>query len=118
MTKPFKTTLLDRHLRKKQRENEKRRQETLQQVFRLLSKLAGKYGFNRAYVFGSITQMGRFRKNSDVDVAVAGLADEKYFALIVELSHKLGREVDVFQIEKHPLRKRIMETGIEWNKNG
>jgi predicted nucleotidyltransferase len=116
MTKPFKTTLLDRHLRRQQQENERMRQETLQRLLRLLPKLAPRYGFDQAYVFGSLAKKGRFRKTSDIDLAVRGLTNEKYFSFMAELSDRLGREVDVIQLEKHHLSKRIMETGITWNK--
>jgi len=117
MIKPFKTTLLDQHLRKKRQENEKSRQQTLKQLLRSLPQLATRYGFERAYVFGSLTKKGRFRKNSDVDVAVEGLSDEKYFTFMAELSDLMGREVDVVQIERHHLKERVIESGIEWKKN-
>jgi predicted nucleotidyltransferase len=81
MIKPFKTTLLDQHLRKKRRKNEKLRQEMLQRVLDLLPQLAARYGFNRAYVFGSLVKRGRFRKNSDVDIAIEGLNNENYLNL-------------------------------------
>jgi predicted RNase H-like nuclease len=29
----------------------------------------------------------------------------------------LGREVDVIQIERHHLKERIIESGIEWKKD-
>ncbi|MDZ7360782.1 MAG: nucleotidyltransferase domain-containing protein [candidate division KSB1 bacterium] len=117
MPKPFKTTLLDQHLRKKRRENEKSRQQTLRQLLRALPQLATRYGFERAYVFGSLAKKGRFRNNSDVDIAVEGLTDEKYFKFMAALYDLLGREVDVIQIERHHLKERIIETGIEWRKN-
>jgi hypothetical protein len=117
MTKPFKTTLLDQHLRKKRRENEKIRQQTLRQLLRALPRLASRYDFERAYVFGSLTKKGRFRKTSDVDLAVEGLNDEKYFKFMAELSELMGREVDVIQIERHHLKERVIESGVEWKKN-
>jgi hypothetical protein len=117
MTKPFKTTLLDQQLRKERQENEKMRKQMLQQLLRSLPLLAARYGFARAYVFGSLTQKGRFRKTSDVDVAVEGLTDEKYFTFMAELSDLLGREVDVIQIEKHRLKNRILEIGLEWKRS-
>jgi len=117
MNKPFKTSILDQHLRKKRRENEKRRQEIIQQLQRLLPELASKYGFTRAYIFGSLAKTGRFHNHSDVDIAVAGLTDEKYFAFMAELSSQLAREVDVVQIEKHHMRERIIESGIVWTKS-
>jgi len=117
MTRPFKTTLLDQHLRKERQENEKIRQQTLKQLLRALPQLAARYGFARAYVFGSLTKKERFRKTSDVDLAVEGLTDEKYFTFMAELSGLMGREVDVIQIEKHHLKNRILETGLEWKRN-
>ncbi len=117
MIKTFKTTLLDRRLREKRRENEKLRQQTLQRVLELLPPLARKYGFRRAYVFGSVVKKGRFRKNSDIDVAIEGLGDQHYFKFMADLCDRLEREVDIIQIENHRLRKRILETGIEWNEN-
>jgi predicted nucleotidyltransferase len=117
MTRPFKTTLLDQHLRKERRENEKMRKQMLQHLLRSLPQLAARYGFPRAYVFGSLTKKGRFRKTSDVDVAVEDLTDEKYFTFMAELSELMGREVDVIQIERHHLKERIIESGIEWKKN-
>jgi predicted nucleotidyltransferase len=117
MTRPFKTTLLDQHLRNERQENEKIRQQTLKQLLRSLPQLASRYDFKRAYVFGSLAKKGRFRKTSDVDVAVEGLTDEKYFTFMAELSELLGREVDVVQIEKHHLKNRILETGLEWTRS-
>lgn len=116
MIKPFKTALLDRRLREKRRENEKLRQQTLQQVLELLPQLAARYGFNRAYVFGSVTQKGRFRHESDIDIAIEGLSNQYYFKFMADLDGRLEREVDVIQMEKHRLHEQIKETGIEWNK--
>lgn len=116
MIKPFKTTRLDQRLRKKQRENEKLRQEMLQRVLDLLPQLAARYGFNRAYVFGSLVKRGRFRENSDVDIAIEGLNNENYFKFMTDLSAQIGREVDVIQLEKHRLQEQIKESGMAWNK--
>ncbi len=93
------------------------RKQLLQHLLRSLPQLAARYGFARVYVFGSLTKRGRFRKTSDVDVAVEGLTDEKYFTFMSELSELLGREVDVVQIEKHRLKNRILEIGLEWKRS-
>jgi len=116
MIKPFKTTLLDLRLRQKQRENEKLRQQTLQRVLELLPQLAATYGFHRAYVFGSVIKKGRFRRYSDIDIAIEGLDDQQYFKFMADLYDRLEREVDVIQLEKHRLQEQIKETGIEWSK--
>ena len=88
----------------------------MRHALRLLPSLSRKYGFQSAYLFGSLTKAGRFRDDSDVDVAIAGLKNDKYFAFIAELSERLGREVDVVQIERHRFRKQIEESGIKWEK--
>lgn len=116
MIKPFKTTLLDRRLREKQRANEKLRQETLQRVLKLLPQLAARYGFQHAYVFGSVTHKGRFRPQSDLDIAIEGLDDQHYFKFMADLYNRLEREVDVIQLERHRLQEQIKETGFEWTK--
>lgn len=114
MTAPFKTTILDRYLRQERRAREKKRRETIQQVRRLLPRLAAKYGLQRAFLFGSVTKAGRFRERSDLDIAVFGLADEDYFSFMAELGEQLGRDVDVIQMEKHYLKKRLKEAKIVW----
>jgi predicted nucleotidyltransferase len=116
MNKHFKTTILDQYLSKKRREQEWTRQKTVRRALRLLPSLSRKYGFQRAYLFGSLTNAGHFRDDSDIDVAIAGLKSDKYFAFMAELSEKLGREVDIVQIERHRFRKRIEESGIRWEK--
>lgn len=84
---------------------------------RLLPQFAEKYGFDRAFLFGSVAKPGRFYERSDVDIAVFGLSDEKYFAFMGEFSQQLRRDVDVIQMEKHYLKDRIREPKIVWKKN-
>ncbi|MBI4587022.1 MAG: nucleotidyltransferase domain-containing protein [Planctomycetes bacterium] len=85
-----------------------------------MPRLAEKYGFSQAYIFGSLAKKGRFHKNSDIDLAVSGLSDEYLFRFGAELSECMGREVDVLQVEqlkKRPhLNQRILEAAIEWKK--
>ena len=116
MRRKFTTDILDASLRRKRLENETSRQKTLQQVMNLLPQMARTYGFREAYVFGSLSKPEHFRKTSDVDLAVVGLKSQNYFALMAALSNKLEREIDLIQLERHVWRKRILETGIRWNK--
>jgi len=117
MPATFKTTLLDRALRQKRRDNERKRREAIEQAMRLLSKLSAQYAIERAFLFGSVARPGRFRERSDVDIAVFGLSDEKYFAFMGELSRQLSRDVDVIQMEKHYLKDRIRGPKIVWKKS-
>jgi hypothetical protein len=46
-----------------------------------------------------------------------GLKDEDFFQTIAFLSRELDKEVDVLQLEDHPLRDKVMREGIQWKKN-
>lgn len=116
MRRTFNTDILDQYLQRERAENEIKREQTLAQVMSLLPKLARDFGLREAYVFGSLTQPGRFRKHSDVDLAVRGLKKENYFAFMAALHNALEREVDVVELERHPWREKILETGIRWKK--
>jgi len=117
MSAAFKTTILDRALRQKRRDNEQKRRETIQHIMRLLPRLANKYGFDRVFLFGSVAKPGRFHERSDIDIAVFGLTDEKYFSFMGELSAQVRRDVDVIQMEKHDLAKRLSRVDrIVWKR--
>ncbi len=114
MRRTFNTDVLDQCLRRNRAENETNRKRTVRQIMSALPKLAEKYGLREAYVFGSLTKPNGFRRNSDVDLAVEGLRNEDYFALRAELVRAVGREIDILQLERHPWRERILESGIKW----
>ncbi|MEK7727540.1 MAG: nucleotidyltransferase domain-containing protein [candidate division KSB1 bacterium] len=116
MPRTFNTDILDQCLQRERLENEKTRKRTLRQLTQLLPKLAGDYGLREAYVFGSLTKPGRFRKNSDIDIAVLGLKKKDYFAFMAALRNALEREVDVIELESHPWREKILEAGIQWKE--
>ena len=69
-----------------------------------------------AYVFGSILKNGRFHARSDIDVAVEGLSNADYFRFWAELSDRLGRDVNVVQVEKHRLGERVLKGALEWTR--
>ncbi len=116
MRRTFNTEVLEQCLQRERIENEKKREQTLAQVMSLLSKLAREYSLREAYVFGSLAKPGRFRNHSDVDLAVLGLKKENYFAFMAALRNNLEREVDVVELDHHPWREKILETGIKWKK--
>ncbi|HGE70722.1 TPA: nucleotidyltransferase domain-containing protein [Candidatus Poribacteria bacterium] len=110
--------LIDKIIENKKAEKEAKRQQTLFKLMEVLSTLALKYGFSKVYIFGSVTKKGRFRDESDVDIAVFDLKDENFFQLMGEVSNLIGREVDLYQMEKINgfLKKRIEETGLLWTR--
>lgn len=112
--------LVDKVIEKRKIEQEAKRLETLSQLRKLLSDLSSKYNFSKAYIFGSVVKTGKFRLDSDIDIAVFDLKNENFFRLMADLSSSLERDVDLYQMEKvdEYLKKRIEETGLLWTREG
>lgn len=80
--------------RRAQREAE--RQKWLQRVRETTSRVAPRYpGVRRVYLFGSLLEPGRFRPDSDIDVAVECDTLETEGAFWRALEQELKRDVDV-----------------------
>lgn len=78
----------------------------------LLVDLLVKNGAKAVTLFGSLAE-GRFRTNSDIDLATEGLHWRAALRLFSECSELAGRQVDVVCIEDAPpsLVARIREAG-------
>ena len=118
MTEHFSTHLLDRALAEKRERRERQRQERLTAVLHALDELFHEVSFEEVYVFGSLAKPYRYFDESDIDIACIGLRNEDYFRAVASLSRKLDAEVDVVQLEEHPLRKKIIREGIRWKRRG
>lgn len=93
---------------------EQRRLQIGMQLKTVLESLAGKYQWKELLLFGSIVNPGKFSENSDVDVAVSGLAKHDLFSFVAELSRELGRDVDVLILEESPIAEHIRRKGEPW----
>jgi predicted nucleotidyltransferase len=64
-------------------------------------------------MFGSLA-WGRVHDESDLDLAVEGLAPERTFAALSRVSSVAGEQVDLVPLEScaESLRRRILEHGI------
>ena len=100
---------------KKQAAQEKKRIAVLQQAKEALNSLEEKYQWDEAYLFGSLILEGRFRQNSDIDIAVLGLKKYDYYKFIGEISDLLNRRVDVVLLEECAFAHFIKKKGIKWN---
>lgn len=112
----FSTHLLDQVLAERRAVHEALRQEVLRRTLGALEELADHVPFSEAYLFGSVIQPYRFTPDSDVDVAFVGLNDEYFFQAMVFLTERLGRDVDVVQLERVPFAERIKKEGLRWSK--
>jgi predicted nucleotidyltransferase len=63
------------------------------------------------FLTGSLLLEGRFGPDSDIDVAVEGLA-EGYFRVIADLEHLLDRDIDLIELESCHFREKIIEGGM------
>lgn len=77
-------------------EREAERQHWLQRSREVISRVAGRYtAVRRVYLFGSLLQVGRFRPNSDIDIAVESDSPEAESLLWRDLERELNRAVDL-----------------------
>ena len=68
-------------------------------------------GVYEIYVFGSIAE-GNYVKQSDIDLAIKGLPEDRYFKVYGELLGKLSRNLDLISLDyKNDFSKMIKETG-------
>jgi predicted nucleotidyltransferase len=112
----FDTFLLDEALARRRAGQEQDRQKTLADTLRLLDELGSRYQLHRAYVFGSVNRPGRFRPESDVDIAVESIEPEHFFTAMSAFATALGREVDMVELDKCHFAHRIRKEGVEWTK--
>jgi uncharacterized protein len=98
-----------------EREVDERHREEAWEVARRAEKLLrDEFEVERVVVFGSLA-WGRFRRGSDVDLAVEGLPPERFFRADARLAWELPLPIDLKLLEDCPatLRRRIEEEGVE-----
>ena len=67
------------------------------------------------YVYGSLTQPGRFHARSDIDLALAGEEpDRSVFRIQADLEERIGRPVDLCVLTQTRLRAKIETEGERW----
>ena len=116
-TRRFSTHVLDHALVREREEREAQRQKQIALVFKALDALSQLISFEQSYIFGSLAKPYRFFRDSDVDIAFLGLKDQGFFQAIAFLSRELDIDIDVIQLEDHPLRDKIVREGIKWKKS-
>lgn len=88
------------HFYERERQRRARREAVRQQWLgrvreAILRSVGDNPGIQRVYLFGSLTQPGRFRPDSDIDIAVACDTPETESAFWRALERELARAVDV-----------------------
>ena len=99
-------------IQSKSNEVEILRLDLIDEVRSALETLQNKYQWDDAYIFGSLAKKGKFRVNSDIDIAVSGLNKFEHYAFIGAISELLNRKVDVIRFEDCKFSHSIVDRGI------
>ena len=113
----FPTPLLDARLAREKKQNEADRLQLLESALEWLRTHGKTYGITHGYVFGSVTQPGRFTQNSDIDIAVDTWETGDICGLMGYLSLHLNRDVDVVPLDQCHFADKIRHLGMPWSVN-
>jgi predicted nucleotidyltransferase len=75
--------------------------------------LVREFGARRVYLFGSLAREGRFHERSDVDLAVEGIAPERFFKAWAAAGACSGVPVELVDLDevRDSMRALILEYG-------
>ncbi len=116
-SKPFDTSVLDAALEQQREALEQERRQVVARLLSLLDRWGPVYGIRRAYLFGSVAHPGRFRSDSDVDLAVDQIDPLSFFRAWGRLSGDLGRPLDLVEMAHCPFANKIRREGIKWTQS-
>ena len=112
----FKTDVLDRALARRRQEREAERLALQARALELLEEAP--VDLAEAILFGSLVKPGRFRENSDIDVAVPHLEPRDFFELMGYLEEGLNRDIDLVLLSRCHFADSIHRTGLKWTRQG
>jgi predicted nucleotidyltransferase len=83
------------------------------EAVRVAEMLVREFGARRVYLFGSLAQEGRFQKWSDVDLAVQGIAPERFFKAWTAAGAYSDVPIELVDLDEvgEPMRELILEYG-------
>lgn len=90
------------------------RSDAMRDALAFRGLLEERFHVDRVYLFGSIIQPDKFRPDSDIDVAVEGLAEGDYFPALAALNNRTPFWVDLVTLENAPksLEERVRREGV------
>jgi len=97
---------------KQRQTKEMARQQVLAKLKEALEAVAPLFPVERVFLYGS-TLTGRWRPDSDLDLAVEGdLSPEEFFGLWAELDKQLEQEIDLREMAKLPFQEKVQRKGV------
>ncbi|MGA7932397.1 MAG: nucleotidyltransferase domain-containing protein [Kovacikia sp.] len=106
-------------VRRRQAEREQQQQTRQQRGWQVAREAAQvlkqEFGARQVWLFGSMLEVKRVRAESDIDLAVAGLPDDRYLEAVVRLLDLSDFSVDLVQVEhaRSRIREVIEQKGVE-----
>jgi uncharacterized protein len=106
-------------VRRRQAEREQQQQARQQRGWQVAREAAQvlkqEFGARQVWLFGSLLDVQRVRAESDIDLAVEGLPDDRYLQAVVRLLDLSDFSVDLVQIEhaRPRIRQVIEQKGVE-----
>lgn len=113
----FPTPLLDARLAREKEQNEADRRRLLESALQWLRIHGAAYDITHGYIFGSVTESGRFTQNSDVDIAIDTWKTGDICGLMGYLSLHLNRDVDIVPLDQCHFADKIRHQGMPWSVN-
>lgn len=86
-----------------------------QEAKKIAEILKKEFGAKSVSIFGSLTDPERFNENSDIDIAVRGIPDEKFYSAVGKATRISDRfQIDVVDLDdcRESVRKSIENDGI------
>ena len=103
----------------KQTSWEVRRLQAHQVACKIATMLYSEYSANQVVLFGSTIKLGEFDQYSDIDLAVSGIASDRFFRAVAH-ALSLGEtfKVDLVDLADCPsaIRESILQTGEHLSK--
>ncbi|WP_416672233.1 nucleotidyltransferase family protein [Egbenema bharatensis] len=98
--------------RRQQEMNHQCAQKSRQEAQQMAEVLVQQFGATQVILFGSLAR-GRFTAESDIDLAVAGIAPSEFFTALAAANRLTNRWVDLKPLEalEPHFYQRVMETG-------
>lgn len=88
-----------KRLRQEQEAIDQAAQQAREQAQVCAKALVEEYGAERVYLIGSLARGRGFHSRSDIDLVVAGIAPERYFAVLADIAEQASREVNLILLE-------------------
>lgn len=85
----------------------------LAETISAMQKVFGEFPVQEAYVVGSLIVPCKFHQHSDIDIAVRGIDNENFFAILSRLNMLLPRMVDIIEIERCNFAETIISKGLK-----